>query len=200
MENKLFLFLFLISLKSFGQEFKEQYERFFPNSQSFSSKISNEYGIKQGDGKVKELIVKTIKRKDCYEVLTFKISSSDKSIGMVQLIKVENYKNGKLHGYYMDVGMSWSKQGYYKNGKKHGFWAEALDTGIGESGYYKNDEKHGMWEEYTGFSSAKGKYKHGKMHGLWIMINEDLKIINEKGKEEQLVNKIYYKNGVEVKK
>nr|WP_314289513.1 hypothetical protein [uncultured Capnocytophaga sp.] len=200
MENKLFLFLFLISLKSFGQEFKEQYERFFSNSQSISSKISNEYGIKQGDGKVKELIVKTIKRKDCYEVLTFKISSSDKSIGMVQLTKVENYKNGKLHGYYMDAGMSWSKQGYYKNGKKHGFWAEALDTGIGESGYYKNDEKHGMWEEYTGFSSAKGKYKHGKMHGLWIMINEDLKIINEKGEEEQLVNKIYYKNGVEVKK
>ena len=200
MKNKLFLFLFLISLKSFGQEFKEQYQCFFPNSQSISSKIPNEYGIKQKDGKVKELIVKTTKRKDCYEVLTFKISFSDKNIGMIQLTKVENYKNGKLHGYYMDAGMSFSTEGYYKNGKKNGFWAEALDTGIGESGYYKNDKKHGMWEEYTGFSSAKGKYKHGKMHGLWIMINEDLKIINEKGEEEQLINKIYYKNGVEVKK
>ena len=100
----------------------------------------------------------------------------------------------------MDAGISWSKQGYYKNGKKHGFWAEALDTGIGENGYYKNDEKHGMWEEYTGFSSAKGKYKHGKVHGLWSIKNEELKIINEKGDEEQVITKIYYKNGKEIKK
>ena len=201
MKNNFFLFFFLISLKSFGQEFKEQYQWFFPNSESISSKILNEYGIKQKDERIKELIIKTTKGKDCYEVLTFRVSSSsDKNIGMVQLIKVENYKRGKLHGYYMDAGISWSKQGYYKNGKKHGFWAEALDTGIGENGYYKNDEKHGMWEEYTGFSTAKGKYKHGKMHGLWSIKNEELKIINEKGDEEQVITKIYYKNGKEIKK
>jgi len=57
-----------------------------------------------------------------------------------------------------------------------------------------------MWEEYTGFSSAKGKYKHGKKHGLWTIEDIDLKIINEKGQEERVIDKVYYKNGVEVKK
>ena len=72
--------------------------------------------------------------------------------------------------------------------------------GEGEEGRYRNGQKQVIWKEYTPFITAKGKYKHGKKHGLWIMINEDLKIINEKGKEERVIDKVYYKNGVEVKK
>ena len=72
--------------------------------------------------------------------------------------------------------------------------------GEGEEGRYRNGQKHGIWKEYTPFITAKGKYKHGKKHGLWTIEDIDLKIINEKGKEERVIDKVYYKNGVEVKK
>ena len=80
-----------------------------------------------------------------------------------------------------------------------GYWQIKEEEKVSK-GHYKNDKKIGLWEERVFSNVAKGKYKHGKKHGLWTIKNEDMKIINEKGQEEQLVNKIYYKNGVEVKK
>ena len=57
-----------------------------------------------------------------------------------------------------------------------------------------------MWEERVFSNVAKGKYKHGKKQGLWKIEDIDLKIINEKGEEERVIDKVHYKNGKEIEK
>ena len=190
MKNNLFLFLSLIDLNVFSQNIKEQYI-----SVSEEEKLKkNQYTVKSIHQDVNYIWIKRFMGNKT-EVLTF-----EKCLSGLDLVKVENYKNELLDGFYLETdNHSFVRKGYYKKGKRNGFWYIKEEEKVSK-GHYKNDKKIGLWEERVFSNVAKGKYKHGKKHGLWIMINEDLKIINEKGEEEQLINKIYYKNGVEVKK
>lgn len=129
-----------IYLNTFGQDFKEQYHRYYPDAGDTITVDTNQYGCKTKQGKLSELVVKTVTGKNTYILLTFR-AYTEKLI----IEKVENYKNGKLHGYYSESTFSKGVQGYYKNGKKHGFWRYSYDTSIIESGYYKQDKPHGVW-------------------------------------------------------
>ena len=133
---------------------------------------TNQYGFVLKKDSMEKFYVKTMKGKKKYVLLTFRPNGKT-----LRLVKIENYKNNRLDGFY-----------------------SSNDMGEGEEGRYKDSQKHGIWKEYTPFITAKGKYKHGKKHGLWTIEDIDLKIINEKGQEERVIDKVYYKNGVEVKK
>ena len=156
---------------------------------------TNQYGFVLKKDSMEKFYVKTMKGKKKYVLLTFRPNGKT-----LRLVKIENYKNNRLDGFYSTNDNSIDSAGIYKNGRKHGFWSYGNDMGEGEEGRYRNGQKHGIWKEYTPFITAKGKYKHGKKNGLWTIEDIDLKIINEKGKEERVIDKVYYKNGVEVKK
>ena len=104
-------------------------------------------------------MVKTVTGKNTYTLLTFR-AYNDKLI----IEKVENYKNGKLDGYYSESTFSKGIQGYYKNGKKHGFWRYSYDTSIIKSGYYKHGKEYGIWlieGPDTDMQPTKIYYKNG---------------------------------------
>ena len=178
MKNNLFLFLSLIALNVFSQNFKEQYLRV-----SAEEPIrKNQYTVKSIYQDVNYIWIKRFMGNKT-EVLTF-----EKCLSGLDLVEVENYKNELLDGFYLETdNHSFVRKGYYKKGKRNGYWQI-------------KEEEIGLWEERVFSNVAKGKYKHGKKHGLWTIKNEDMKIINEKGQEERVIDKVYYKNGVEVKK
>ena len=120
--NICYILSLFIYLNTFGQDFKEQYHRYYPDAGDTITVDTNQYGCKTKQGKLSELVVKTVTGKNTYTLLTF-----------------------RLHGYYSESTFSKGVQGYYKNGKKHGFWRYSYDTSIIESGYYKQDKPHGVW-------------------------------------------------------
>jgi antitoxin component YwqK of YwqJK toxin-antitoxin module len=62
-------------------------------------------------------------------------------------------ENGKLHGYrehyYIDGTIAF--KGNYKNGKLHGHWIEYMDSKIYDKGYHLYDKKIGYWEWFNRF-------------------------------------------------
>ena len=140
MQNKICYILFLlISLKSFAQDFKEQYHRYYPDAGDTITLHTNQYGFKTKQGKLSEFVVKTVTGKNTYTLLTFR-AYNDKLI----IEKVENYKNGKKHGFWRySYDTSIIKSGYYKHGKEYGIWLiEGPDTDMQPTKiYYKNGVK-----------------------------------------------------------
>ena len=160
MQGKICYILFLlISLNSFAQDFKEQYHRYYPDAGDTITLHTNQYGFKTKQGKLSEFVVKTVTGKNTYTLLTFR-AYNEKLI----IEKVENYKNGKLEGYYSESTFSKGIQGDYKNGKKHGFWRYSYDTSVIKSGFYKHDKEYGIWiieGPDTDMQPTKIYYKNG---------------------------------------
>jgi hypothetical protein len=191
MKSRIFYILFLLfTLNLFSQDFKDEYLRV-----SAEEPIrKNQYTVKSIHQDVNYIWIKRFMGNKT-EVLTF-----EKCLSGLDLVKVENYKNELLDGFYLETdNHSFVRKGYYKKGKRNGYWQIKEEEKVSK-GHYKNDKKIGLWEERVFSNVAKGKYKHGKKHGLWTIEDIDLKIINEKGEEERVIDKVYYKNGVEVKK
>ena len=89
------------------------------------------------------------------EVLTF-----EKCLSGLDLVKVENYKNELLDGFYLETdNHSFVRKGYYKKGKRNGYWQIKEEEKVSK-GHYKNDKKIGLWEERVLSNVAKGKYDY----------------------------------------
>lgn len=191
MKNKIFnIFFFFFTLSIFSQDFKDEYLRV--STEEHIRK--NQYTVKSIHQDVNYIWIKRFIGNKT-EILTF-----EKCLSGLDLVKVENYKNELLDGFYLETdNHSFVKKGYYKRGKKNGYWYIKKEEKVSK-GHYKNDKKIGVWEERVFSEVEKGKYKNDKRHGLWTIEDVDLKIINEKGEEERVITKIYYKNGKEIKK
>ena len=156
---------------------------------------TNQYGFVLKKDSMEKFYVKTMKDKKRYVLLTFRPNGKT-----LRLVKIENYKNELLDGFYLETdNHSFVRKGYYKKGKRNGYWHIKEEEKVSK-GHYKNDKKIGLWEERVFSNVAKGKYKHGKKQGLWTIEDIDLKIINEKGEEERVIDKVHYKNGKEIEK
>ena len=191
MKNKIFnIFFFFFTLSIFSQDFKDEYLRV--STEEHIRK--NQYTVKSIHQDVNYIWIKRFMGNKT-EILTF-----EKCLDGLDLVKVENYKNELLDGFYLETdNHSFVKKGYYKRGKKNGYWHIKKEEKVSK-GHYKNDKKIGVWEERVFSEVEKGKYKNDKRHGLWTIEDVDLKIINEKGEEERVIDKVYYKNGKEIKK
>lgn len=193
MKNKIIytIVFLLFSLNAFSQEFKEHYYHYLQLKDTLVAK--NQYGNfkKWGNNK---FWIKTIKGKNRYEILTFRLYENK-----LILEKVENYKGNLLNGYYFHQEIpSRVEEGYYKNGKKHGFWSFSDDMGLQQKGYYKNDKRDGEWKEIFSGTISKGHFKNDLKEGIWTWEDENLFEINEKGEKVKFIVKTYYKEGKEV--
>lgn len=137
MKSKVSFILLLCSLNIFSQDYKFK-EKFvslhFDESETY--KNGRFYSVsKNGDLKI---ITVGEKRKGLKQGEWISFSEL---WGTSYLKKVENYKNGRLHGYYFETDFhTFSKEGYYKNGKMHGFWM-FHNSSSSDKGYYKNGKK-----------------------------------------------------------
>lgn len=173
MKNKLFFILLLFSLNIFSQEYKFKEKLtplYFEEPESY--KNGRFYSISK-DGNLNVIIVGK-KRKGVKQGEWFTFSEL---WGNPYLKKVENYKNGKLHGYYFETDYhTFSKEGYYKNGRMHGFW-----------------------EEVSFIEKGRGRYKNDLREGWWIFEDTDIKVIDENENKKTPQIKIFYKKGIKVK-
>lgn len=196
MKNKLFFILLLFSLNIFSQEYKFKEKLtplYFEEPESY--KNGRFYSISK-DGNLNVIIVGK-KRKGVKQGEWFTFSEL---WGNPYLKKVENYKNGKLHGYYFETDYhTFSKEGYYKNGRMHGFWKINHFTISSDKGYYKNGKKHGFWEEVSFIEKGRGRYKNDLREGWWIFEDTDIKVIDENENKKTPQIKIFYKKGIKVK-
>lgn len=97
-----------------------------------------------------------------------------------RIIAVANYRDGKVHGHYIDYYESndistmlpMKTMGYYDLGKKIGNWtAKHLNGNICYIGKYLNGERTGKWTIYNHDKSVReeGSYLDGLMNDEWTM-------------------------------
>lgn len=195
MKNKLFFILLLFSLNIFSQEYKFKEKLtplYFDEPESY--KNGRFYSISK-DGNLNVIIVGK-KRKGVKQGEWFTFSEL---WGNPYLKKVENYKNGKLHGYYFETDYhTFSKEGYYKNGRMHGFWKINHFTISSDKGYYKNGKKHGFWEEVSFIEKGRGRYKNDLREGWWIFEDTDIDAIDKNENKKTPQTKIFYKKDIKI--
>ena len=124
--NICYILSLFIYLNTFGQDFKEQYHRYYPDAGDTITVDTNQYGFKTKQGKLSELVVKTV-------------TESTFSKGVQGY-----YKNGKKHGFWRySYDTSIIESGYYKQDKPHGVWLiEGPDNDMQPTKiYYKNGVK-----------------------------------------------------------
>lgn len=192
----IYLFFLIFSLSGFSQEynFKEKLTRlYFDEPKTF--KNGRFYSISK-DGNLNVITIGEKRKGEKQgEWLIF-----SELWGNPYLKKVENYKNGKLHGYYFETDYhTFSKEGYYKNGRMHGLWKINHFTISYNKGYYKNGKKHGFWEEESFIEKGRGRYKNDLREGWWIFEDTDIEVIDENGNKKTPQTKIFYKKGVKIK-
>ena len=79
---------------------------------------TNQYGFVLKKDSIEKFYVKTMKGKKKYVLLTFRPNGKT-----LRLVKIENYKNNRLDGFYSSNDTPIDSAGIYKNGRKHGFWS-----------------------------------------------------------------------------
>ena len=99
-----------------------------------------------------------------------------------RLMRIENYKAGKLHGNYEsyeDHGKLYAV-GHYGDGKQTGKWKYYHDDGkLKEVGQRKNDNRVGKWTAYykNGQVMVLRHYKDGAKTGDWKYFNDKGKLL-----------------------
>lgn len=92
--------------------------------------------------------------------------------GSTALMKVENYKNGKLEGlqktFFSDGKIA--EEIHYKNGKREGAYKVYLQNGtIVEEAFFKNNQYDGpaIFRDATGKIVSKGNFVQDIRKGIW---------------------------------
>ena len=105
--------------------------------------------------------------------------------GSKQLMKVENYKNGKLDGIqktFFDDGKI-AEEITYKNGKREGIYKVYLQNGtVIEEAFFKNNQYHGpaIFRDANGKIVSKGNFVEDVRKGIWEFYENGVLVKKEK--------------------